>query len=101
MALTNSAGTIYTDATGLLYTGRVKVSYIIITAASSHAEATLHDGTSGSDPIKLVIRNGTNNDSQMFDFSSSPVVFNSGIYLSTIGTGARVMLITTSAGAST
>lgn len=102
MANVNSAGTYHIDtASSLIYTGRIKVSYIIITSDSAPAEAQLYDGTSGSDTLKLTLKNGSNYDSKIIDLSAGPIIFQNGIFVGTMAAGSKIMLITTTAGATT
>ena len=99
MAVTvNTAGSIYTDQSGLLFTGRIKVAYVIIVSTAANATGILRDGTSGSASIKSYIASAVANSTTLLDFSNSPIVFANGIYLSSLSANTHVTIVTTSAG---
>jgi hypothetical protein len=98
MANVSQSGTIYVNATGLLYTGRVKVAYILFTPATTGDLIELQDGTAGSSPIKCKIYGATATDTKLIDLSANPLVFNSGIYCNTLTAGATATLVLTTKG---
>lgn len=99
MANITSAGTIYVDtANQSVYSGRVKISYIVLTSDSSHAYVNIHDGSSISDPKKLTLKVGASHDTKIFDFSAKPLVFQHGIFVDGLSTNCILMLLTTTGG---
>lgn len=91
-------GSVYIDSTGALISSKSKVAYIIFTANASSDSLTLHDGSSGSDPIKLTIKGASANQSVQFDFSRKPMLFQNGIYCAAISAGAVATLVLTTSG---
>lgn len=101
MANTFRSGTIYVDtASAQLYTGPIKVTYITFTTANSNDAFTINDGTSGSDPIKLNVKQHQADTTVIYDYSRNPIIFQTGIYCSALSTGAIIMIQTTTQGAS-
>lgn len=99
MANTTTAGTIFIDtANSTAYTGRVKVAYILLSSEGSHAEVLIHDGTSSSAPVKLSLKVSSSHTTQQFDFSASPLIFQTGIYVNGLSTNCELMFITTTKG---
>lgn len=100
MAVTvNTAGSIYTDQDGLLHTGRIKVSAILITSTAGNSLAVIRDGITAGSSIKLYVTSAGTHNQAYLDFSTMPLVFNNGIYLTNISASTHVTLVTTSAGA--
>ena len=100
MAITYQSGSVYTDTTGALTATRSKVSCIIFTTSSAGDSFTLRDGTSGSDPIKIIVKHNTATNTYVIDLSSNPLVFNEGIYLSALSASCHLTIVVTSQGAS-
>lgn len=100
MAIVYQSGSIYADATGQLYTGRIKIAYIIFTGDASGSTCMLRDGTSGTAPQKLRLITDTNHGSVVIDLTARALTFNDGIYLSQISANSNITLIVTTEGAS-
>lgn len=98
MANAVSAGTIYADTNGLLFTGRVKVAYILISVHTASAHFDLYDGTANTDPQKLALCAPTAHTTQVLDFSRNPLVFQKGIFLEGLAAGDSISIVTTTAG---
>ncbi len=99
MANTFQSGTLYIDSTGQLFTGAIKVSYIVFRANANHDELVLRDGTANTAPIKASVQIDVAKRTAIFDFSRNPIVFQTGIHCSAITSGAVATLQTTSQGA--
>lgn len=100
MPITYQSGSIYTDTTGALADSRTKIAYIVFTGNSAGDSLELLDGTTGSDPVKIVLRTAVANDTIYLDFSNKPMLFNNGIYCSALSAGCDLTLVLTSEGAS-
>lgn len=98
MAITYQSGSVYADSTGQLVTGRAKVAYIIFCPHNSGDEFVLRDGTGGSDPVKLTIHGAGTHQLVFLDFSRRPMLFNDGIYLSTISANCHLTVVLTNEG---
>lgn len=101
MANVIQSGSAYVDSTGLLYSGRIKVSHIVLTTVGTAEVLRLTDsGTVGSPGTlyKIKLTGPAATSSYHFDFSGSPILFNSGIYCETITAGLVVTIVATSAG---
>lgn len=99
MAIVYQSGSVYATSVGQLVSGRTKVAHIIFCPHSGGDEMILHDGTSGSDPIKLDLHGSGAHQTIHLDLSSKPMVFATGIYLGTISANCHVTIITTNEGA--
>jgi hypothetical protein len=95
MANITQSSSIYIDSTGVAFTGRTKVAYIIFTPNAANDEITLRDGDGGGDPIKIHLHAATAKDSKVFDFSRRPMIFQDGIYVSALTASAKATLILT------
>lgn len=71
----------------------VKIAYIIFTPNTSNDEILLRETSDGADCFYL--RSATGKDSKYFDFSRSPLFFPNGIYVQTLTSGAKAVLVTT------
>jgi len=99
MANTFQSGTLYVDSTGQVFTGAIKISYVVFRANAANDELILRDGTAGTAPIKLSIQIDTAKRTQTFDFSRNPIVFQTGVYCSAVTASAVATLQTTTQGA--
>lgn len=100
MAIVYQSGSIYATSTGQLITGRAKVAYILFNAQANNDNFELQDGLNNTSPIKLHIHSDNGLGPTVIDISKSPLVFNSGIYLSILPTNCHLTLILTNEGAS-
>lgn len=100
MANARIGNSIYIDSTGTV-TGstekNVLVSYVIVTATAASAILKLEDPSITVNNIKLDLRVATSGATQVFDFSTTPVVFPNGVAVDTI-TNATAMVVLKSAG---
>jgi hypothetical protein len=96
MANTAQSGSIYVESTGVVFTGKTKVAYIIFTPNANNDMITIIDGDSGSDPVKIHIHGAIAQETKMFDISNRPMIFQNGIYISALSSNAKATLILTS-----
>jgi hypothetical protein len=96
VAIAQRANKIYIDSTGVVTTDRVKVAYILFTPSATHDYIELKE-TSTDVPI-LKIQGNVDHNTMYFRFDEAPLLFNNGIYVSHIDSGATAILVTTSAG---
>ena len=99
MANSFYSGTMYIDSTGSLTTQQVKVAYALFIPSANNDSVTLLDGNGGS--VKLIAEHNAAHEMQRLDFSRKPVLFKNGVYCSAISSGAKLLLYTTTEGAST
>lgn len=99
MAIVYQSGSVYADTTGQLVTGRAKIAYIIFSPNSNGDEFTLRDGTSGSDPVKITVASTSSTSPTVINLSDKPMVFISGIYLSSISLSCHLTIVLTNEGA--
>lgn len=89
---------IHIDSAGLVTDERnVKVICILLTSAAAGDAVVIRESASGAD--KMTIKNGVANSTYAVPLESGPLVFANGIYIQSITSGAKVMLITSQAGA--
>lgn len=99
MANNYNSGSIYVDtADSLAFSGRVKVAYILMTSDASYASAIIHDGLTISGPAKLHLKVGASHSTQLFDFSASPLIFNTGIFVDGLSASCKLTFVTTTKG---
>jgi hypothetical protein len=95
MANSVQGNKIYIDATGTVADSRTKVAYILFTPGAANDQLILRETSGGSDIF--YIRSATANETMRFDFALAPLVFNNGIYVQTLTSGAKAVLVTTNA----
>lgn len=99
MANTVQSGTVYIDTNSAqVYTKKAKVSYIIYTTSGAGDQIVLRDGDGSSDPLKLSLKGAAANSTYTFDFSTTPIIFQDGIYVSTLSASSVATLVLTSGG---
>lgn len=96
MANTQRGNKIFIDTTGEVTTKKTLVSYILFTPDAANDQLLLKEESGGADVF--YIRQSTAKNTEMYDFSLKPLVFENGIYVQTITSGAKAVLITTQAG---
>lgn len=96
MANHRSSGKVFIDSTGSVTDQTILVSSILFTPNAANDELLLRETSAGDDCIYL--RSATAKTTMQFDFSLKPIVFQNGLYVQTITSGAKAVLITTSAG---
>lgn len=96
MANSISTGKIYIDSTGEIATSQIKIAHILFTPDAANDQIILRETSSGSDVLKL--RGATAKETLHYDFSNKPIVFENGLYVQTLSTGAVATVITTKAG---
>jgi hypothetical protein len=77
-------------------TGPIKVVYVLFTPDTAADELELSETDGGS--LGFYCRGATAKETLQFDFSACPLVFNNGIWVETLTTGAKALLVTTSSG---
>lgn len=96
MANTTAGNKMYVDSTGLLTDVRTTVTQILFTPDSANDQIVLRESASG--PDVFLLRGAVAKNTLQFDFSIKPVVFPNGIYVQTLTSGAKAVIITTTAG---
>jgi len=97
MANVQNSNSIYVDATGSITTNPIKITSIVFTPDSANDQLILKNFDNSGD-IKVNIRGATAKDSMFFDFSTCPIHFPRGVYVSTLSSNATAFLVTTSGG---
>lgn len=93
MANARIANKILIDSTGVIVEGPIKVAYVLFTANTANDEILIRETASGADCFH--VRAATAKDTKYFDFSRAPLVFSNGIYVQTLTSGAKAVMITT------
>ena len=96
MANAITGNKIYISATGLITDKRTLVTQIIFTPDAANDQLILKETQDGEPCISF--RAATAKNTVQFDFSHSPLLFNNGIYVSTLTANATATLVTTQAG---
>jgi len=97
VANTRQGNKIYVDSAGALITTRAKVSYIFFTPDTANDVLILRETATGMDILK--IQGSTAKTTLLFDLVHGPLVFQNGIYVQTITSGATATLVLTESGA--
>jgi hypothetical protein len=97
MANARIGNKILVDSTGAVVTGSVKVIHILFTPNTALDEMVIRETASGADCFYL--RASVAKDTQHFDFSIAPLVFTNGIYIQTLTSGAKAVIVTATGGA--
>lgn len=97
MANTTAGNKIYVDSTGLLTSSRTNVSCILFTPDAANDQIILRETEDG--PNVFILRGATAKNTVQFDFSIKPIVFINGMFVQTLTTGAKAVIVTTQAGA--
>lgn len=90
MANVRNGNTWFLDSSGQLDESNTKVAYILFTPGAANDVLRLSDSSGGSDKIELKLDSAS---SQLFDFSSNPLVFPNGIYVTQLTAGAKASLV--------
>lgn len=96
MANARIANKIFVDSTGSIVTNTVKVTYILFTPGAASDELTLRETADGPDCFH--VRGATAHDTLYYRFDVAPLVFSNGIYVQTITSGAKAVIVTSMAG---
>lgn len=92
MANAQNANSIYVDSTGALTTAKnSKLLKVFFTSALSDDELLLTDGGGGAN--KVYLRNSEEKQTQAYDFGPDGVVFPNGIYVATLTSNAKAVLM--------
>lgn len=92
MANTRSGNIISIDTASSQVTSDLNLKIASILFTSSAAGDTLELRESSSGATKVFVKNGTANDTAQFIFDT-PIVFSQGIYVQTLSTSARAILV--------
>lgn len=88
---------IWIEETGTVVSGKpVKVAYILFTPDATSDQMVLRETSSGSDCF--FVRGAVAKDTICLDFHARPIIFQNGIHVQTLTSGAKAVLITTEAG---
>lgn len=88
---------IFIDSTGVaVATGPVKVAYILFTPNAANDELLLRETSGGADCFYL--RGATGKQTNIYRMAEIPLVFSNGIFVQTLTSGAKVVLVTTATG---
>ena len=98
MANAFQSGSIFVDTTGSLTTKSVKVAYILYTPDTANDIIIFYDGDANTDPVKLKLRHLSAKDTEVFDFSARPLVFQDGIYVTVPSNGTATLILTSEGG---
>lgn len=82
MANTINANTIYIDTAATVTAYKIRISQIILTPTSANAVLVLQDDSTSS--VKLDLRAATAGQSLILDLTASPMLFESGLKVSTL-----------------
>ena len=96
MANAINGNSVYVDTTGALDISKpqnVKVTGVILTATAASAQLVLQDNASTA-VNKLDVRVATDESSQFFDFSMTPIVFPNGIKVSALTNALATIIFT-------
>jgi hypothetical protein len=93
VANTHSGNSIHIDTASNLAYDKVnaKLKAVILTTNAAGDVLVLRESATGAD--KLTIKNPTDESTFHLDLSQSPMVFKDGIYVQTLTSGAKAMLI--------
>lgn len=83
-------------ASAAVTTQRTKVAYILFTPNAANDELALKE--TASDDVCFYIRGAVAKQTQIYRMAEVPVLFNNGIYVETLTSGAKAILVTTQAG---
>jgi hypothetical protein len=84
------------DSTGSVSTLRTKVVYALFTSVAAGDSVVLRETQTDTDI--LVISAGSATDSKLYRFDAYPLVFGNGVYVQSISSGAKLLLVTTTGG---
>lgn len=96
MANVIRANKILIDSTGLVTSARTKVAYILFTPNAANDEIAIRE--SPSDDNCFYLRGAVAKQTEIYRMSEVPAVFGNGIYIQTLTSGAKAVLITTNTG---
>jgi hypothetical protein len=96
MANARIANKILIDSTGIVVETAVKVAYILFTPNTANDEILIRETASGEDCFYL--RGAVAKQTNIYRFETCPIVFSNGIYVQTLTSGAKAVLITTQTG---
>lgn len=96
MANTRIGNKILIDSTGSITDVPTKVMYILFTPNTANDELTLRETSSGSDCF--YIRGSSAKQTDIYRFEMCPLVFANGIFVQTLTSGAKAVLVTTQTG---
>lgn len=97
MGNTRLSNKIYIDSTGEVIDTTVKIAAILFTPDAAGDQMVLRETQDGADIF--IVRGAVAKDTLMFHFNDIPMVFQNGIYVQTLTSGAKAVLVTTSTGA--
>ena len=92
MANAITGNKVYVATTGEITTSRTKIAYILFTPDAANDQLVLRETASGANCVS--IRGATAKQTALYDFSNCPLVFNNGVYIQTLTSGATATLIT-------
>jgi hypothetical protein len=91
------ANKIYIDSTGsVLAEGPVRIAYILFTPSAANDQIVLRESASGSDIFFIQEKDAKQ--THEYDFSLVPMIFTNGLYVQTLSSGAKAVIITTGPG---
>lgn len=97
MANAQRGNKILIDTAGLVANStRSKVVYALFTPAAAGDSVVLRESASSADIF--VIAGAVAHDTKQFRFDQCPLVFGDGIYVQSITSGAKLLLVTTTGG---
>ncbi len=94
---TRTGNKIFIDSTGVAVTiGPVKVAYILFTPNTALDELTLRETADGNDCFYL--RGAVAKQTNIYRMPEVPLIFQNGIFVQTLTSGAKAVIVTTSTG---
>lgn len=96
MANVIRANKILVDTTGLVTSQKTKIAYVLFTPNAANDEFAIRE--TENDVDIFYIRGATAKQTQIYRFEEVPMVFGNGIWIETLTSGAKAILITTSTG---
>lgn len=99
MANARVGNVIYIDTTGVVTTEKnLRVAQIIFTTNGANDAVEFRESSSGN--TKLVIKGATANHTYPIPFDATPIHFANGIYVQSLSSSAKVMLVLSGAAGS-
>lgn len=96
MANARSGNVIYIDSSGSVTDEKgLRVAHIIFTTSGANDAIEIRDSSSGT--TKFYAKHVTANDTKHFSLDTIPIYFANGIYVQSLSSGAKAILITTGA----
>ena len=98
MANNRLGNVVYIDSTGDTgVNSNTRIVNLIYTSSGAGDQVVLGETSGG--PAKIAIKNGVANDTKHLRLEEGPIIFGAGIYVQSISSGSKLMLIVSQSGA--